>query len=78
MGTLDLALNKLENIKTSDSTIKNVKKKQLNQLILPSKMQIVQIQIMPSKFSQIHLRSNILLTVYQKNEDENENFEVKS
>ena len=43
MGTLDLALNKLENIKTSDSTIQNVKKKQLNQLILPSKMHIVQI-----------------------------------
>ena len=44
MGTLDLALNKLENIKASDSTIQNVKKKkQLNQPILPSKMQIVQI-----------------------------------
>ena len=45
MGTLDLTLNKLENIKTSDSTIENVKKKQLNQLILPSKMQILQVQI---------------------------------
>ena len=45
MGALDLALNKLENIKTSDSTIQNVKKKQLNQPTLHSKMQIVQVQM---------------------------------
>ena len=39
MGTLDLALNKLEKIITHDSTIENVKKKKkINSL--PSKMQI--------------------------------------
>ena len=44
MGTLDLALNKLEKIithdSTHDSTIENVKKKKKKINSLPSKMQM--------------------------------------
>ena len=40
MGTLDLALNKLEKIITHDSTIENVKKKKKKINSLPSKMQM--------------------------------------